>query len=126
QRDNNLATDEIITAILMPPSRFAANSHYLKVRDRASYAFALVSVAVALRFNGRMVEDARIVLGGVAHKPWRVAMAEKELIGRSLDDSSIARAAQAAVQGSQPLTHNAFKVELTRGAVTRALKTASA
>ncbi len=108
----------------LPPSSFAAHSRYLKVRDRASYAFALVSVAAALELHEGTVRDARIVLGGVAHKPWRAAKAERELRGRALDARSIAASASASVEGAQPLRDNAFKVDLVRGAVEQALKTA--
>src|SRR6188472_2871469 len=85
ERDKELRHGELITAVLLPPSRFAAHSHYLKVRDRASYEFALVSVAMALDVDGNRVRDARIALGGVAHKPWRARSAEHALIGRPLD-----------------------------------------
>jgi xanthine dehydrogenase YagS FAD-binding subunit len=124
ERDTDLGADELITAVDLPPSRFAAHSRYLKIRDRASYAFALVSVAAALDLQDGMVRDARIVLGGVAHKPWRVEKAEKALAGRRLDEASIAAAAAASVEGAQPLRDNRFKVALARGTVAEALRTA--
>ena len=111
-------------AVELPPSGFAAHSHYLKIRDRASYAFALVSVAAALDARDGTVRAARLVLGGVAHKPWRVAKAERALIGRRLDATSIVAAASAASEGARPLKHNAFKVELVRAAVAQALRSA--
>jgi xanthine dehydrogenase YagS FAD-binding subunit len=124
QRDTNLAPDELIVAVVLPPNGFAQGSHYLKVRDRASYAFALVSVAAALDVQDGIVRDARIALGGVAHKPWRAAAAEKSLVGRRLDRDAIAHAAKASVEGAKPLAHNAFKVPLAQRSVARALETA--
>ncbi|MGN6389154.1 MAG: FAD binding domain-containing protein [Burkholderiaceae bacterium] len=125
QFDTTLAPDELITAVDLPPSPFAAHSHYLKVRDRASYAFALVSVAAALEMDGDTVRQARLALGGVAHKPWRAPEAEQALVGRPLDDASLAAAADAAVQGARPYEFNRFKVDLARRAVARALRTAA-
>jgi xanthine dehydrogenase YagS FAD-binding subunit len=124
QRDTNLEPDELIVAIQIPPNGFAKHSHYLKVRDRASYAFALVSVAAALDVEAGVVRDARIALGGVAHKPWRATQAERLLAGGRLDAAAIERAAQACVSGAKPLQHNAFKVELVKRSVARALQTA--
>jgi len=126
QRDTNLEPGELITAVELPPSQFAAHSHYLKIRDRASYAFALVSVAAALDMQGPVVREARIALGGVAHKPWRVERAEQMLAGRRLDSAAIAAAANAAVEGAVPLADNAFKVKLARAAIGEALETAGA
>jgi xanthine dehydrogenase YagS FAD-binding subunit len=123
-RDTNLARDELIVAVELPPSPFAEHSHYLKVRDRASYAFALVSVAAALDVADGTVRDARIVMGGVAHKPWRTREAERALIGRRLDRASIDAAADASILDAQPIRDNAFKVPLARRAVARALRTA--
>jgi xanthine dehydrogenase YagS FAD-binding subunit len=120
ERDTELRHGELITAVLLPPSRFAAHSHYLKVRDRASYEFALVSVAMALDVDGNRVRDARIALGGVAPRPWRAHAAEHALIGRPLDVKTLAAAGRAAVEGAQPYRDNAFKVELAQRAVVRA------
>jgi len=124
QRDTNLAPDELILAIDLSPSSFAEHSHYLKVRDRASYAFALVSVAAALEQRDGAIRDARIALGGVAHRPWRVRDAERRLVGNRLDQASIAAAAQASVRGAQPIRDNAFKVPLAQRAVMLALQSA--
>jgi xanthine dehydrogenase YagS FAD-binding subunit len=124
QRDTNLGPDELITAIDLPISPFAAHSYYLKVRDRASYAFALVSVAAALDMDGNTIRAARIALGGVAHKPWRAENAERLLAGRALEASSIAEAARAAIEDAEPLSENGFKVELTRRSVETALRKA--
>jgi xanthine dehydrogenase YagS FAD-binding subunit len=124
QADTVIAAGELITAVDLPPSPFAAHAHYLKVRDRASYAFALVSVAAALDLQGSAVSDVRLVLGGVAHKPWRAVAAEAELRGQALTEAVVNKAAEAAVEGAQPYPDNAFKVELARRAVTRALRIA--
>jgi xanthine dehydrogenase YagS FAD-binding subunit len=124
QRDTNLESGELIVAVDLPASPFAAASHYLKVRDRASYAFALVSVAAALELRDGKVRDAALALGGVAPKPWRSLAAEQALVGRRLDDVSIAEASSLLLSGTAPLAHNAFKVELARRAIARALKTA--
>jgi xanthine dehydrogenase YagS FAD-binding subunit len=124
QRDTNLEPGELIVAVDLPASPFAARSHYLKVRDRASYAFALVSVAAALDLRDGTVRDAALALGGVAPKPWRSTAAEQALIGKRLDDASIADAAALLLAGAVPLEHNAFKVELARRSIARALKTA--
>ena len=106
--------------MLLPPSRFAAHSHYLKVRDRASYEFALVSVAMALDVDGNRVRDARIALGGVAHKPWRAHAAERALIGHLLGAAAIAAAGRAATEGAHAYRDNGFKVALAQRAVIRA------
>jgi len=124
ERDTNLQHGELITSVDLPKNNFAAHSAYLKVRDRASYAFALVSVAVALDVSGDTINDARIALGGVAHKPWLAADAAQKLVGQSVHDVDLNAIAALAVQGAQPLAHNAFKVQLARSTTARALKTA--
>jgi xanthine dehydrogenase YagS FAD-binding subunit len=124
QRDSNLEPGELVVAVDLPPSPFAARSQYLKVRDRASYAFALVSVAAGLDLRDGIVRDAALALGGVAHRPWRVAAAEAALIGMPLDEASISAAADRLLAGARPLKDNAFKVELARRSVARALRTA--
>lgn len=125
QQDTNLRQGELIVAIELPRSSFARNSHYLKVRDRASYAFALVAVAAALELDGSAIRRARVVLGGVAHKPWRSREAEAALIGAPASQESFRRAADVALAAARPLTHNAYKVELARRATVRALMRAS-
>jgi xanthine dehydrogenase YagS FAD-binding subunit len=125
QRDTNLQHGELIVAIELPNSAFARNAHYLKVRDRASYAFALVAVAAALDLQGGTVRQARVVLGGVAHKPWRSAEAEAALTGRPANEESFRQAAEAALRDARPLAHNAYKVELGKRSVTRALMRAA-
>jgi xanthine dehydrogenase YagS FAD-binding subunit len=121
QRDTNLGAGELIVAIELPPNALAARSHYLKVRDRASYEFAAVSVAAALDVRDGTIREARLAVGGVAHKPWRVPEAELALANQPLDAASFQRAAELVVRGAQPLRHNAFKVELARRSVVRAL-----
>lgn len=123
QDDTVIAPGELITAIDLPPPRFA-HTHYLKLRDRASYAFALVSVAAAVDLQDGVVRDARLVLGGVAHKPWRAFAAEDTLRGQPLATPVLERASEAAVANARPLAHNGFKVELARRAIERALRTA--
>jgi len=124
QRDTVLQPGELIVAIDLPPSRMGRHSHYLKLRDRASYAFALVSVAAALEMDGGIVREARIALGGVAHKPWRRLEAEAMLKGRPLDDAQCRAAAQRLLEDAQPLEGNRFKVDLAQRAIVRALRIA--
>ncbi|MHC8317678.1 FAD binding domain-containing protein [Pseudomonas sp. LB3P31] len=125
ERDNQLADDELITAIELPANGFAESSHYLKIRDRASYAFALVSVAAALDMDGPLIRDARLVLGGVAHKPWRDKAVENALVGKTVSRETFTAAADALLQNAEPLQHNAFKVKLARRAIIRALSDAA-
>ena len=127
QIDTNLKRDELITAIDLPAStaRFSTNSYYLKVRDRASYAFALVSVAAGLDISNGTIREARVALGGVAHKPWRATRAEQALNGQRADEATFRRAADAAMQGAQGTEHNRFKIELGRRAIVRALTIAA-
>ena len=113
--------DEIITAVLVPAAAHARKSHYLTVRDRASYAFALVSAAVGLDVQGGQIKSARVALGGVGTKPWRVPAVEKLLVGQPANEATFRRAAAAAVQDVQPREHNRFKVELTQNTIVRAL-----
>lgn len=121
QRDTNLGRDELITAIDLPASPFAQRSYYLKVRDRASYAFALVSVAAALDIQGGAIRQARVAMGGVAHKPWRATEAERALVGARADEQTFRKAAEAAMKGARGYEHNGFKVEMGRRALVRAL-----
>lgn len=125
EKDTNLQHGELIVAIELPKSNFAKNSYYLKVRDRASYAFALLAVAAALELEGGTVRQARVVLGGVAHKPWRSHEAEAALAGKPAREESFRRAAEAALRDAKPLAHNAYKVELGKRAIVRALLRAS-
>lgn len=124
EKDNNLDHGELIVAIELPPNSFADKSYYLKVRDRASYAFALVSVAAALETHGSNIKQARVVMGSVAHKPWRSTEAEKALVGKPATEGTFTAAAEAALKGAKPLAHNAYKVELGKRAIVLALQRA--
>lgn len=124
EKDNNLTHGELIVGIDVPKNNFAKKSYYLKVRDRASYAFALVSVAAALDTRGENIRQARIVLGSVAHKPWRSAEAEQALVGKPANDATFKAAAEAAMRDAKPLEHNAYKVELGKRAIVLALQRA--
>ncbi len=121
ERDTNLEPGELITTLILPPSSFAKSGVYLKLRDRASYAFALVSVATALEVVGDTITTARVALGGVAHKPWRAREAEEFLIGKTANKSTFEQAAAIALKDAKPLAHNGFKVELSKRAIRRAL-----
>jgi xanthine dehydrogenase YagS FAD-binding subunit len=124
--DTNLRTDEIITAVELPAKGFARNYTYIKIRDRLSYAFALVSVAAALEIDGGSITEARLALGGVAHKPWRNRAAEAELADAPPTRESFARAAEALLREARGFGHNDFKIDLARRAVVRALTQAAA
>ena len=124
EKDNNLAHGELIVAIELPKNNFAGKSYYLKVRDRASYAFALVSVAAALETSGNQIKRARIVLGSVAHKPWRSTEAESALAGKPATEETFKQAAEIALKDAKPLAHNNYKVELGKRAVVLALQRA--
>jgi xanthine dehydrogenase YagS FAD-binding subunit len=126
QRDTNLQPDEIVTAVELPARGFAANYTYLKIRDRLSYAFALVSVAAALELEGDAIKEARLALGGVAHKPWRDPAAEAALCGQTANQSTFARAADLLLRDAKGFEHNAFKVDLAHRAIVRALTQAAA
>ena len=121
QRDTVLEHGELITAVDLPPLAFATRSHYRKVRDRASYAFALVSVAAALDVADGIVRDARIAFGGVAHVPWRARKAEAVLRGAAASEETFRRAADAELADARPLRENAFKVPLARNTLIRTL-----
>jgi xanthine dehydrogenase YagS FAD-binding subunit len=125
QLDANLQPDELITAVELPAPKFAKHSYYLKVRDRQSYAFALVSVAAGLEMDGNNIHSAGLALGGVAHKPWRSLEAEKSLIGAPATAASFKKAADIALTGSKPQEHNAFKIELAKQSIVRALTLAA-
>ncbi|WP_409261656.1 FAD binding domain-containing protein [Pseudomonas putida] len=125
ERDNCLSDDELVVAIELPPPDFAAHCSYLKIRDRASYAFALVSVAAGLHIKAGLIQDARLALGGVAHKPWRQATAEQVLKGQAPCAALFTQAAQVLLQGASPLSHNGFKIPLAHRAIVRALSEAA-
>ncbi len=125
QRDNQLADDELITAIELPPPSFAGQGKYLKIRDRASYAFALISVAASLELDGDVIRNVRLALGGVAHKPWRDKVVEQMMVGKPVSRENFAAAADALLADAEPLEHNAFKVKLARRAIIRTLSDAA-
>ena len=123
--DNNLGKDELITGVEIPENNYAKNSYYLKVRDRQSYAFALVSVAAALDISNGTIKQARLAMGGVAHKPWRLFDAEKMLAGKPVSEESFKQAAELAMQGAKGYRFNSFKLIMAPETITEALKHAA-
>jgi xanthine dehydrogenase YagS FAD-binding subunit len=125
QRDTNLDAGEIITAVELPPQGFAANYSYLKIRDRLSYAFALVSVAAGLELDGGTIREGRFALGGVAHKPWRDPQAEAALSGQPANATTFRRAADLLLKDARGYQHNTFKIDLARRCIVRTLTQAA-
>ncbi|WP_353980988.1 xanthine dehydrogenase family protein subunit M [Salinicola endophyticus] len=129
--EHDLAADELITALTLDvpltldASLATAGSHYLKLRDRASYEFALASAAAQLKLDGGRIHEVRLALGGVATKPWRASEAEAALVGQPAELASFERAAEIALRDARPLAHNAFKVDLAKQAIVRALRDAT-
>ena len=123
ERESVLQHGELVTAVRLPARPQMVQSRYLKVRDRASYAFALTSAAATLHVEGGKIREARLALGGVGTKPWRALEAERTLVGQRPDPSAFARAAEAALADARPRKHNAFKVELARRTIVRTLAT---
>ncbi|MEM7556097.1 MAG: xanthine dehydrogenase family protein subunit M [Cyanobacteria bacterium P01_A01_bin.84] len=121
--DTNLEEDELITAVDLPPWDKGTKSYYLKIRDRASYAFALVSVAVAVKIENNSIKMVRLAIGGVAHKPWRATNAEEVLIGLTPSEEVFQQAAETALEGAKGYQDNKFKIELAKRAIVRALRT---
>jgi xanthine dehydrogenase YagS FAD-binding subunit len=126
QKDNTLDRGELIVAIEIAENSFQKNVHYLKVRDRASYAFALVSVAVALELKGNTISDVRLAMGGVAHKPWRLTETEAFLKGKPTNESTFQQAAQVSMKNAKGFGHNNFKLKLAPNSIVEALKIATA
>ncbi len=124
-RETVLEHGELITAVELPATPWLARSHYLKVRDRASYEFALASAAVALDLDGGRIRAARVALGGVGTKPWRSAEAEQALTGQKAEEATYRAAAEAALRGARPQKDNGFKIELAKRTVARALAVAA-
>jgi xanthine dehydrogenase YagS FAD-binding subunit len=124
--DTSLAPDEIIVAVELPEQGYAKHHSYIKLRDRKSYAFALVSVAAGLEMDGDTVRAVGVALGGVAHKPWRDREAEALLVGKPASEAQFQAFADAVLRDAQPLEHNAFKINLARRAIVRALQRALA
>jgi xanthine dehydrogenase YagS FAD-binding subunit len=125
QRDTTLAPGEIITAVELPPHGFAAHHSYLKIRDRLSYAFALVSVAAGLELDGDTIREARFALGGVAHRPWRDIGAEAALHGQPATAAAFTRAAEIVLRDAKGFGHNDFKIDLARRCIVRTLSQAA-
>ncbi|MEH2132002.1 MAG: xanthine dehydrogenase family protein subunit M [Nostoc sp.] len=123
ERETVLEHGELIVAVDLPASTFGKRSHYLKVRDRASYAFAMTSVAAALDIQNGIIRSARIALGGVGTKPWRTFEAEKALLNKPANQATFQAAANAAIAGAKPQKYNGFKVELAKRTIVKALTT---
>ncbi|KQM66009.1 FAD-binding molybdopterin dehydrogenase [Pedobacter sp. Leaf216] len=124
QLDNNLKADEMIIRLEIPTNNLAKNYHYLKVRDRASYAFALVSVAAALEINNNKITDVRLAMGGVAHKPWRLTASESFLKGKEATQYNFEQAAQLAMKDAKGFGGNDFKLKLAPNTIIEALNLA--
>lgn len=122
ERDNHLPADALIHSIALSNNSFAKHCSYVKLRDRDSYAFALVSVAAGLNLNGNQIIEARLASGGVAHKPWRWLEAEQFLKGKAATPENFEAAANIAIKGLKPQTHNAFKIPMLKGAIETALQ----
>jgi xanthine dehydrogenase YagS FAD-binding subunit len=125
EKDNTLLKGELVTSITIPKNSFTKNVYYLKIRDRASYAFALISVAAALELNGNTIRNARLAMGGVAHKPWRLVESEKFLIGKAATKENFDKAAELAMKGAKAYGHNNFKLKMGKVAVAEALTKAA-
>ena len=125
QKDNTLDKNELIIAVEIPDNSFSKNYHYLKIRDRSSYAFALVSVGAALDVQNGIIKDVRLAMGGVAHKPWRLTEAESYLKGKSANSASFTQAAALAVKGAKGYGYNNFKLKMAPGAIVEALTIAA-
>ena len=124
--DNTLQKGELITAVDLPPAAFKKHVHYLKVRDRTSYAFALVSVAVALDLdNSNIIRDSRLAMGGVAHKPWRLSASEEFLQNKLATEDNFKQAAAIALQDAKAYRYNQFKLKLAPNAILQALTVAA-
>jgi xanthine dehydrogenase YagS FAD-binding subunit len=123
--DTTLRPDELIVAVTLPAAKFSRNAYYLKIRDRNSYAFALISVAAGLELDGGLIKSAGLALGGVALKPWRDVEAEKALVGKPVGPEAFQRAAEIMLHGAKGHEHNGFKIEMAKRGVVRALTLAS-
>lgn len=126
QKDNTLERGELIVAVEIPDNSYKEHVHYLKVRDRTSYAFALVSVAVAVNMQGNIINDVRLGMGGVAHKPWRLTEAETFLKGKAASETNFRQAAELVMRNAKGYGSNNFKLKLAPNTLVEALKTATA
>ncbi len=125
EKDTTLEKNELITSVTIPDNSFSKNSYYLKVRDRNSYAFALVSVAAALDMDGNTIRHARLAMGGVAHKPWRLTEAENYLKGKNASEENFKQAADLAMKGAKAYEFNQFKLKMAPNTIMQALSVAS-
>lgn len=125
QKDNTLETGELIVAVEISGNQYKEHVHYLKIRDRTSYAFALVSVAVAIDMQGNTINDVRLSMGGVAHKPWRLTEAEIFLKNKAASEANFRQAAELAMRGAKGYSHNGFKLKLAPNSIVEALKKAT-
>lgn len=125
-KDNTLSKGELITGVTIPKNSFTRNVYYLKIRDRSSYAFALVSVAAALELNGNTIKNARLAMGGVAPKPWRLTEAEKFLVGKTATKENFTKAAELGMKGAKGYGHNNFKLKMGVVGIVEALSKAAA
>jgi xanthine dehydrogenase YagS FAD-binding subunit len=125
-RETVMQPGDLITHVLLPPPHRGAHSHYLKLRDRASYEFALASAAVVLASEGGTIRHARVALGGVGTRPWRSSEAEQALLGKPIDKATFVAAADAAMRGAKPHGQNGFKIELAKRCLASALATVAA
>ena len=125
EKDTNLMPNELITSVTIPDSSSTTKAYYLKIRDRNSYAFALVSVAAALQMDGNTITNAKLAMGGVAHKPWRLTEAENMLKGKTASEDVFRQAADIAMQGAKAYEYNAFKLKMAPNAIFQALGVAS-
>jgi xanthine dehydrogenase YagS FAD-binding subunit len=121
EKENVLAPGELITEVRIPRLDWARKSTYLKIRDRESYEFALISAAIALNIDGDRIRDARVAVGGVGTKPWRLPAVAQSLVGKSVNRETFTQAAALAAEGARPLRHNRYKIELVQRTITRAL-----
>jgi len=126
EKDNTLQRGELIVSIELPENRFSKNFHYLKIRDRTSYAFALVSVAAAMDMDGSKINEVRLGMGGVAHKPWRLTEAENYLKGKTASEDVFRQAAELGMRDAKAYGYNNFKLKLGPNTIVEALKAASA
>ncbi len=126
EKEHALAADELITHVVLDPPLAGSRSHYLKLRDRASYQFALASSAVIVVISGGVIQSARIALGGVGSKPWRAQQAEQSLIGKTPTQNHFEQAARLAFEGAIPQSQNAFKIPLGQQAIVRSLQVVTA
>ena len=121
EKDNVLKTGEVVTAIQLPKPKFSSHYYYLKIRERSSYAFAMMSVAAGLELENGTLSDVTLAMGAVAHKPWKLSASEKFLIGKKPTQAHFTEAAELALRDAKPLKHNEYKIEMGKKAIVRSL-----